>query len=50
MENPERGIPYIICIGDEEVKNGKLRIKNLKLKDENEVVVLEGEVVKNIVI
>jgi histidyl-tRNA synthetase len=46
----KRGIPYIICIGDEEVKNGKLRIKNLKLKDENEVVVSEGEVVKNIVI
>jgi histidyl-tRNA synthetase len=39
----KRGIPYIICIGDEEVKNGKLRIKNLK--DENEVVVSEGEVV-----
>jgi histidyl-tRNA synthetase len=46
----KRGIPYVICIGDEEVKNGKLRIKNLKLKDENEVVVSEGEVVKNIVI
>lgn len=40
----KRGIPYIICIGDEEVKNGKLRIKNLKLKDENEVVVSEGEI------
>ncbi len=44
----KRGIPYIICIGDEEVKNGKLRIKNLKLKDENEVVVSEGEVTQTI--
>lgn len=39
----KRGIPYIICIGDEEVKNGKLKIKNLK--DKAESVVSEGEIV-----
>ncbi len=30
----KRGIPKIICIGDEEVKNGKLRMKILKTGEE----------------
>ena len=36
------GIPFVIAIGDEEVKNGKLRLKNLATKEE--VVVSEEEV------
>lgn len=31
----KRGIENIICIGEEEVKNGKLRIKNLKTGEES---------------
>lgn len=30
-----RGIKNIVCIGDEEVKNGKLRVKNLSTGEEN---------------
>lgn len=30
-------IPYIICIGDEEVKTGKFKVKNLKSGEEKEV-------------
>lgn len=40
----KRGIPYVICIGDEEVKNGKLRLKNLTTSEEK--VVTENEIVK----
>ncbi|MEK7501816.1 MAG: histidine--tRNA ligase [Patescibacteria group bacterium] len=40
----KRGIPRIICIGDEEVKNGKLRVKNLKTGEE--IVTTEDEIVK----
>ena len=36
------GIPFVIAIGDEEVKNGKLRLKNMATKEE--VVVNEEEV------
>jgi histidyl-tRNA synthetase len=32
----KRGIPFIICIGDEEVRTGKLRIKALKTEEETE--------------
>ncbi len=39
-----RNIPKIICIGDEEVKNGKLRVKNLKTSEE--IVMTEDEIVK----
>lgn len=38
----KRGIPRIICIGNEEVKNGKLRVKILKTGEE--VVVTENEI------
>jgi histidyl-tRNA synthetase len=31
-------IPNVICIGEEEVKSGKLKIKNLKTGQENEFV------------
>jgi histidyl-tRNA synthetase len=31
----KRGIPRIICIGDEEVKNGKLRVKDLASGEES---------------
>jgi len=37
----KRGIPKVICIGDEEVKNGKLRVKNLATGEE--VIVAEAE-------
>ena len=40
------GIPFVIAIGDEEVKNGKLRLKNLATKEE--VVVNEEEVAMKI--
>jgi len=30
----KRGIPKVVCIGDEEVKTGKLRVKSLKTGDE----------------
>lgn len=32
------GIPNIICIGEEEVKTGKLKIKNLKTGDEKDYI------------
>ncbi|HEY9583511.1 MAG TPA: histidine--tRNA ligase [Candidatus Paceibacterota bacterium] len=35
IKNADRNhIPYIICIGDDEVKTGKLKIKNLKTGEE----------------
>jgi len=34
----KRGIPKIICIGDEEVKNGKLRVKDLTSGEETEMI------------
>jgi len=40
----KRKIKKIICIGDEEVKNGKLRIKDLQTK--NETMVTEEEITK----
>ncbi|MFA6295196.1 MAG: histidine--tRNA ligase [Candidatus Paceibacterota bacterium] len=40
----KRGIPKIICIGDEEVKNGKLRVKTLATGDET--VTNESEIYK----
>jgi histidyl-tRNA synthetase len=40
------GIPFVIAIGDEEVKNGKLRLKNLATKEE--VMVSEEEVIENL--
>jgi len=40
----KRGIPRIVCIGDEEVKTGKLRIKTLATGEE--VVTNEDEAVK----
>lgn len=38
----KRGIPRVIAIGDEEVKTGKLRMKDLKMKEE--VLVEESEI------
>jgi histidyl-tRNA synthetase len=32
----KRGIPKVICIGDEEVKTGKLKVKDLKTGEESE--------------
>ena len=40
----KRGVSRIICVGDEEVKNGKLRVKNLKTGEE--IVTTEDEIVK----
>jgi histidyl-tRNA synthetase len=30
----KKGIPYILCIGDKELKSGKFKVKNLKTKEE----------------
>jgi histidyl-tRNA synthetase len=42
----KRSIPFVVCIGDEEVKNGKLRVKTLATGDET--VCTEEEVTKMI--
>ena len=39
------GIPFVIAIGDEEVKNGKLRLKNLATKEETVVSEQEAAVI-----
>jgi len=39
-------IPYIICIGEDEIKNGEFKLKNLKTGDEK--VVKEDDLVKNL--
>ncbi len=39
----KRNTPYVLCIGEEEVKNGKLRIKSLS--DSNETLVDEDSIV-----
>jgi histidyl-tRNA synthetase len=38
----KRGITKVLCIGDEEVKNGKLRVKDLVTGDET---VVQDEIV-----
>ncbi|MDO8482217.1 MAG: histidine--tRNA ligase [bacterium] len=38
----KQGVPFVVCVGEEEVKSGKLKIKNLKTGEEK--VVTEEEV------
>ncbi|MFA6432682.1 MAG: histidine--tRNA ligase [Candidatus Paceibacterota bacterium] len=42
----KRGIPYVIAVGDEEVKNGKLRIKRLSTGDE--VLLTESDIARHV--
>jgi histidyl-tRNA synthetase len=42
----KKGLPFIVCIGDEEVKTGKFKIKNLKTS--TEVSVTEDEIADNL--
>ncbi len=39
-------IPYIVCIGDEEVRTGKMKLKNLSTSNEREIIV--DEIVKEV--
>ncbi|KKU66626.1 MAG: Histidine-tRNA ligase [Parcubacteria group bacterium GW2011_GWA2_47_16] len=40
----KQGVPFVICVGEEEVESGKLKIKNLKTAEEK--VLAEDEVAK----
>ena len=42
----KQGVPFIICVGEEEVESGKLKVKNLKTGEEKEVS--EEEIVNEI--
>ena len=43
----KQGVPYVICIGEEEEKSGKFKLKELKTGKEKEV---SGEEIKNIIL
>lgn len=42
----KNGIPYVICVGDEEQKSGTFKLKNLKTREEVEVV--ENKIVEKL--
>jgi len=43
----KQGIPYVICVGDDEIKSGKYKVKNLKTSEE--VTLEEKDIVKYII-
>ena len=44
-----KGIPYVIVLGDKELKSGKLKLRNMKSGEEKEINLNDLEEIRNIV-